>query len=253
MDEILADLSAGSRVLDLGSGAGSFRADAYAALTIRADIERVATHAPGPRVQADAASLPFTSQAFDAVISNHSLEHLPELDAALKEMGRVVKPGGAIYISTPDASTFTDKLYRWLARGGGHVNAFTDAVALAHRVEQSTGLRHVATRPLYTSLSFLNSRNRKAPPPRKLLLLANGNETVLLLLTTALRLSDRLLGTRLSCYGWGMYFGAVDHPVDVEPWRNVCVRCGAGHPQKRLKGQRLLYRCPACGARNIRA
>ena len=54
----------------------------------------------------------------------------------LAEIGRVLKPPGALYIAVPDASTFGDRLYRWLTWGGGHVNAFTSARELAATIEQ---------------------------------------------------------------------------------------------------------------------
>ena len=47
-------------------------------------------------MQADAAHLPFATASFDAVISNHSLEHFAQLDAALVEIGRVLKRPGKL-------------------------------------------------------------------------------------------------------------------------------------------------------------
>lgn len=49
---------------------------------------------------ADAQSLPFPDAGFDAVIANHMLYHVPGLDRALKEIRRVLKPGGTLYAST---------------------------------------------------------------------------------------------------------------------------------------------------------
>ncbi len=40
--------------------------------------------------------LPFADGTFDAVLSVHVLMHLPEHDAALREMLRVIKPGGLV-------------------------------------------------------------------------------------------------------------------------------------------------------------
>jgi SAM-dependent methyltransferase len=252
--EILGSLPPGARVLDLGSATGSFDAAAYPCRVVRVDAEQFLP-APAGFVQADAAALPFRSGAFDAAICNHGLEHFVRLDAAIAEIGRVVKPEGAFFIAVPDASTFTDILYRWLARGGGHVNPFTSAERLAAHIEHLTGFPHAGTRLLHSSLSFLNRRNRKAPPPRKLLLLGGGREWTLVLANALLRFSDRVLGTRASVYGWALYFGRVGEKVETRACSNVCARCGSGHAAEWLEtsgyATRWFYHCPQCGARNV--
>jgi SAM-dependent methyltransferase len=87
----------------------------------------------------NAARLPFADGTFAAVISNHSLEHFDDLAGALSEVGRVIAPHGALFAAVPDASALTDKLYRWLARGGGHVNVFTSAKETAATIESAAG------------------------------------------------------------------------------------------------------------------
>ncbi|HWR52644.1 MAG TPA: class I SAM-dependent methyltransferase [Bryobacteraceae bacterium] len=248
MYEILRHLPASARVLDIGCRFGSFDASEFPFTTVRLDLE------PGRFVnfvQADAAALPFPAHSFDAVIANHSLEHFAELDRALAEIGRVVKPAGALFVAVPDASTFTDRLYRWLSRGGGHVNAFVSPDALACRIERVTSLPHVGTRVLHTSLSFLNPRNRTAPAPRRLWILAGGREPVLVGLNFFLRLADRLFGTRWSVYGWALWFGRPGELPDTRPAWHVCVRCGAGHSTGSLIRRPLRWLCPACGAANL--
>ena len=226
-------------------------------MTLRADLD--APRAPIANfVQCDAAKLPFAAGAFAAVISNHSLEHFADLESSLREIGRVIQPGGSLYVAVPDSSTITDRIYRWLGKGGGHVNPFTSSERLITTIERATGLAHVATRALCTSLSFLNRRN-SGPWPRKKLLIGGGTEGSLRLLTYAFRLFDRLLGTQTSIYGWAFYFGAVQETIDSQTWTNVCIRCGAGHSAASLVSndrvmRRLLlpsYDCPNCGARNL--
>src|SRR5208283_2023666 len=50
--------------------------------------------------QADAQALPFRSGAFDAVVANHMLYHVPDIAGALREIRRVLKPGGSCYAAT---------------------------------------------------------------------------------------------------------------------------------------------------------
>jgi ubiquinone/menaquinone biosynthesis C-methylase UbiE len=49
---------------------------------------------------ADAQSLPVADACFDAVIANHMLYHVPDLNQALHEIRRVLKPRGHFYAST---------------------------------------------------------------------------------------------------------------------------------------------------------
>ena len=100
MDEILRNLGVGTRVLDLGSLTGSFPADCCpGTLAVRVDLERPVSSSCDGFVQADAARLPFRDRCFDAVIANHSLEHIQGLPAALAEIGRVVSPGGNLFVA----------------------------------------------------------------------------------------------------------------------------------------------------------
>ena len=251
MHEILRNLPPGSRVLDLGCRNGSFDASLFPVLTVRLDLER--TGASGVFVQADAGRLPFADATFDALIANHSLEHIQELAAALREIGRVAKPGCGLFVAVPDAGTLTDKIYRSLARGGGHVNPFHDARALAARIGRETDLPLVALRELRTSLSFLNCRNMPSRAPRRYILVGGGKEWILSSATYLFRIFDRIAGTRLSVYGWAMYFGSVGDEFDTGTWTNVCVRCGSGHPSAFLQtfGWPPKFRCPGCGATNF--
>jgi ubiquinone/menaquinone biosynthesis C-methylase UbiE len=51
-------------------------------------------------MQADAQSIPFRGESFDAVIANHMLYHVPDISRALNEVRRVLKPGGFCYAAT---------------------------------------------------------------------------------------------------------------------------------------------------------
>jgi len=260
MHEILRNLPADTLVLDLGCAGGSFPQHATSATIVRVDREASGNPSDGSSfVRADAAQLPFRDRAFAAVISNHSLEHFEDLTGSLSEMGRVIRSNGALFVAVPDASTLTDRLYRWLGKGGGHVNAFTSPSETAASIERATGLRHVATRTLCSSLSFLNRRNSPRPAPRRLLLLGAGYEWSLFFYVWASRRLDQWLKTRTSVYGWAFYFGNIAESIDTATWVNVCIRCGSGCAATTLQGESRVrrafpglrsYRCPQCGAIN---
>src|SRR5204862_1564304 len=116
--------------------------------------------------------------------------------------------GGALYVAVPGTGTLSDRISRWSGRGGGHVNPFHSPADVIGPVERLTGLPHSGTRPLISSLAFLNSHNFTGRAPLKTALFAFGNERFLAVLVRLLRALDRRLGTRLSHYGWAFYFGS---------------------------------------------
>lgn len=58
-------------------------------------------HSPLADVKADICELPFADDAYDFVLCNHVLEHIPDDDTALKEIKRVLKPGGIAILQIP--------------------------------------------------------------------------------------------------------------------------------------------------------
>ena len=260
MTELIAKLPAGARVLDLGAAAGSFSTPRRDLVIVRLDLEPRAAGAAGNWVKGDAARMPFAAGSFDLIVANHSLEHFVRLEETVREMGRVLRPQGRLFLSVPDASTLTDRIYRWLARGGGHVNPFTKPEQVTGLVERLTGITHRGTKVLFSSLSFLNRHNFRSRPPLRIALFAFGSEHFLAVFAWALRQWDLGHGTRLSRYGWAFYFGPEPPAARPETWINVCVRCGSGHAQAFLKGTGVVrrfprrlqpYRCPLCGGWNL--
>lgn len=259
MHEILRNLPGRCRVLDLGSGGGSFDADAYPNLVIaRVDREAPKGTGWGNYVVADAAQLPFAAATFDALIANHSLEHIDNLAGALSEAARVLRAAAWVYVAVPDASTFCDKLYRWIYHGGGHVNAFRSAQEVRGVVASLTGCSPVAIRELRASFVYLDRGRFPARAPRRLWLVGNGNLTFIAFLSFALRTIDRWWGTRASVYGWALYFGEIPGEIETSTWTNVCVKCGVGQSAAALRVSGLVrrgwlrsYACPGCGAWNL--
>jgi SAM-dependent methyltransferase len=98
------------RVLDLGAGHGSYFKEIrqripngkLVAGDLSMGMARRALINPQASVVAnlDAQSLPFPRRSFDVVLANHFLYHVPNLEAALSEIHRVLKPTGAVIAAT---------------------------------------------------------------------------------------------------------------------------------------------------------
>lgn len=63
-------------------------------------------------VKADICNLPFENNQYDVILCNHVLEHIPDDTKAMKELFRVLKPGGMAVLQIPQdlsrATTFAD-------------------------------------------------------------------------------------------------------------------------------------------------
>ena len=102
-----ADFS-GQLVLALGCGAGIDSAEfaRNGAKVISTDLTRVATELTRDLlkengllpvvIQADAKTLPFKDETFDCVYCFGVLHHIPDVETALAEIHRVLKPGGRV-------------------------------------------------------------------------------------------------------------------------------------------------------------
>jgi SAM-dependent methyltransferase len=84
-------------VLDVGSGTGYLQdvVPNYTGLDIST---AVAKHYHKRFVAGTATAMPFADHEFDAAWSIWVLEHIPNPEAALTEIRRVVKPGGLLYL-----------------------------------------------------------------------------------------------------------------------------------------------------------
>lgn len=101
---------AGARFVDCGCGAGE-----YVAAVAGAGAEALGVEIEGAKLRRDAAGsgrhrclrgdiqrMPLPSRHFDLALVNEVLEHVPDDRVALREVHRVLKPGGQVVIFSPN-------------------------------------------------------------------------------------------------------------------------------------------------------
>ncbi len=162
VDYKLFGLKTGDRVLDLGCGEGRHVISTYMTAdveavgvdlcfddlkTTRERFEPFAEPNNGNKTfvisVANALELPFADSSFDKVICSEVLEHIPDYLGALKEIERILKPGGIFCASVP---RFWPEKLCWLfsddyhANEGGHLRIFK-ARQLRQQIE-SQGFDH---------------------------------------------------------------------------------------------------------------
>ncbi|MDN5745788.1 MAG: methyltransferase domain-containing protein [Nocardioidaceae bacterium] len=142
-------LKPGDRVLDMGAGAGRHSFEMYrrGADVIAFDMDadelsavrdlfvameqagEVPDGAEADVKQGDALSLPFADDEFDRVVAAEVLEHIHSDVAAIKELVRVLRPGGTLAVSVP---RWLPEVINWKLSHdyhnaeGGHIRIYTD-------------------------------------------------------------------------------------------------------------------------------
>lgn len=112
----LEKIPAGSRILDAGAGTQRYRrfcdglnyvSQDFAAYDGRGDQAglQVGDFNYGELdIVSDITNIPEPDGGFDAVMSIEVLEHLPDPTAAIKEFGRLIRPGGFLVLTAPFCS-----------------------------------------------------------------------------------------------------------------------------------------------------
>lgn len=156
----------GREVLEIGCGRGGFavwlaRHPTKPAKVTAADFSTVAIgmgrqYAAEREIEsiewrvADITAIPFPDASFDTVVSCETIEHVLNPEQAVSELARVLRPGGRLYLTTPNyANPFG--LYRLYLRAIGRpyqeagqpINQFV-MIHKTRRWVRNTGLSEVA-------------------------------------------------------------------------------------------------------------
>jgi SAM-dependent methyltransferase len=108
--DILQAIGNAERILDLGCGTGwivqACRSQGIAGFGLDIDIHALRlAPTPAPLMCGSVTDLPFASSSFGAVVAKDILEHLLYPGYAMKEIRRVLRPRGVLWISTPHAGS----------------------------------------------------------------------------------------------------------------------------------------------------
>ena len=119
VDRFFAARPPSRRLLEIGGGTGMMTATleraCRPALMVSSDIEPT----DATQLVCDAQQLPFRDGAFDVVVGFELLEHLPDTDRCLREVRRVLEPGGHVAMSLPFVFGIHDHqdFYRFTVQG----------------------------------------------------------------------------------------------------------------------------------------
>jgi 2-polyprenyl-3-methyl-5-hydroxy-6-metoxy-1,4-benzoquinol methylase len=107
-------LAAGARILDAPCGSGALAAALAERgfATVGADVDTEAAAMLGPafsQVNLNE-SLPWKEQSFDAVFSTEGIEHLENHFSFLREICRILKPGGVLLLTTPNITALRSRV-----------------------------------------------------------------------------------------------------------------------------------------------
>lgn len=137
----------GKRVLEIGSGVGTDarviigKGGIYTGINVdRASTEATAQalrvfSLPGRVLQCDATCLAFPDGAFDVVYSFGVLHHIPEVEKAVAEIRRVLKPGGDLLLMLYNRSSINYTVEIMLLRKlGQRMLSLPGAIAMLARM-----------------------------------------------------------------------------------------------------------------------
>jgi 2-polyprenyl-3-methyl-5-hydroxy-6-metoxy-1,4-benzoquinol methylase len=107
-------LPPGARILDTPCGSGALAAAlaerGFAAVGADLDTEAEATLGPAFSQVNLNESLPWREQTFDAVFSTEGIEHLENHFSFLREICRILKPGGVLLLTTPNITALRSRV-----------------------------------------------------------------------------------------------------------------------------------------------
>lgn len=113
---VQAHVAAGGRVLEVSCGKAAILAELqrHGYRTLGTNYSQYPDAAPGVEIRNGVdilAGLPFGDGEFDGAILCDVIEHLPDHARVLRELARVLKPGGCAVVLTPNTNRISSRLH----------------------------------------------------------------------------------------------------------------------------------------------
>ncbi|HUS61401.1 MAG TPA: methyltransferase domain-containing protein, partial [Acidimicrobiales bacterium] len=165
LERIEAEVRPG-RLLDVGCWTGSFLVAAQERGWEVVGVEPSAWAAGRARErgvkvhEGELVDAPFEPGSFEAIVTCDVLEHLADPAAAVARMASLLVPGGALYLTVPDAGSRLARVMgrRWWAVLPMHLQHFSRSSMRLLLARHGFEVRHVATHPKLFSLRYYAER-----------------------------------------------------------------------------------------------
>lgn len=142
------------RLLDVGCGTGSFlercKSDGWRITGVETDatVRAFAQEKLGIQIQSDVSEIR-SNESFDVITLWHVLEHIPDLNDAVRRLSMLLSPNGTLLVAVPNSNSYDAKYFRenWAAYDvPRHLYHFTPSTI--EKLFKKYGLQLVEMKPM---------------------------------------------------------------------------------------------------------
>jgi len=152
----------GASLLDIGCGTGWLAQHfaSYTGIDGSADAVEIAQGLGRDVIRGDVDEpLPFEPESFDGVVMKDLLEHVADPVELVREVLRVLRPGGVVFASSPDAQ-------RWVWDDYTHRRPFTSKSFRLLFADQGFAVERVGYESVTPGVGLISARTRRKRRPR---------------------------------------------------------------------------------------
>ena len=151
-----------SKLLDIGCGTGwlAEKFPSYTGIDGSPEAVEIARGLGRNVIEGDVDKpLPFADESFDGVVMKDLLEHVADPVGLVREARRVVRPGGRVFASSPDAQ-------RWVWDDYSHRRPFTKKSYRLLFADQGFEVERIGFESVAPGVSLIAARTRRKRRPR---------------------------------------------------------------------------------------